>query len=304
MLRLRSIGISVAMFFSLFLFGMVLTPCVSAQLASDRHPAEHVDVSAYVTIDSIYYESGNGAVYLDGSYYLYNRDPNKGCTYDGSLRVEIFEADGTTLTPDAKNEIQGSLEKSTAHWSKTQFSIYDSVNIHIDCLSGGSEPDAEKRYKAEAIITLTVRQGGNTETWETPVYTYGFRHEPVTEVEQLVGIGPTTDGETFSDDCMVDWRSNHHDEGEDWQSLIYTDSPYDEIYWYVTNYAGTTIESGSSVGDGVETKATFVNDFPLGDGDTQSEGSYYEITAYVYRWDLTVYWTSYSVWVNDANGHD
>jgi hypothetical protein len=60
-------------------------------------------------------------------------------------------------------------------------------------------------------------------------YETTFWHDPQPDVEQQVGIGPTTDGDTFSDDCTVDTD----EERSGWQSLIYTDGAYDKVYWYV-----------------------------------------------------------------------
>ncbi len=61
---------------------------------------------------------------------------------------------------------------------------------------------------------------------------------------------------------------------------------------------------GHSVGDGVDDDDVFEHTFPLGDGDPNSTASDYKITAYVYRWNLSVYWESYKVRVTDAPKHD
>ena len=56
-------------------------------------------------------------------------------------------------------------------------------------------------------------------------------------------------------------------------------------------------------GDGVTRKATMTTSFPDDVDDPNKEGDqksvWYKITAYVYRWDQSVYSTSYRVWVND-----
>lgn len=146
----------------------------------------------------------------------------------------------------------------------------------------------------------------NSETWETSYSTFTFTHEPETIVEQLEGIGPTKDGETFSDDCKVNSRSSdpEKDEWTTWQSLIYTDTPYYKVYWYKKGPGDT---SGSLMdidyGDGVQRRATMTTGFPWDVDDPNIPGDenrvYYEITAYVYRWDLSVYTESYQVDVYD-----
>lgn len=77
MIRLKSIGIALAIICSLFLFGMVLTPWVFAELAKDDHMAKIIVdhdgaplVSAYVTIDSIDYNPGDGTVNVDGTFCI------------------------------------------------------------------------------------------------------------------------------------------------------------------------------------------------------------------------------------------
>ena len=141
----------------------------------------------------------------------------------------------------------------------------------------------------------------DNESWTTS-YSDTFWHEPETAVEQLEGLGPTTDGETFSDDCTV----NKGDEWEKWQSLIYTEGPYYAVYWYVKAPGDTSAHGspkGVSWGDGVTRKATMTTSFPDDVDDPNKPGDqksvWYKITAYVYRWDQSVYTKSYPVWVND-----
>ena len=81
-----------------------------------------------------------------------------------------------------------------------------------------------------------------------------------------------------------------------------TDTPYSSVYWYVkapgdTSSFGTHVETDH--GNGVEKRATMTYSFPDDVGGPGEESAYYEITAYVYRWDQTVYWNSYKVWVHD-----
>ena len=140
---------------------------------------------------------------------------------------------------------------------------------------------------------------GNTEeTWaiNDPTYKQDFRHRPTS----AHGLGPTTNDETFSKGCNTTG-------GKEWKSLMITEKPYDLIYWYL-KAPGDTSAYGSEeeivTGDGTERNSVFTHPFPLADGDTDTTGAYYEITAYVYSSDGSVYWESYSVWVNDAPGHD
>jgi len=144
-----------------------------------------------------------------------------------------------------------------------------------------------------AHIALRVRNGrrGN-DTWSA-AYISDFIHTPA----GIHGLGASTDGETFSGDCYATG-------GDSWQSLVITDTPYDSVWWYVkapgdTSGLGTQVETDQ--GDGVERHATMTYTFPEDVGEPLAEGAYYEITAYVYRWDLTVYWDSYQVWVRNKN---
>ncbi|MDE0480957.1 MAG: hypothetical protein OXI67_00130 [Candidatus Poribacteria bacterium] len=311
-MRLKSIGIAIAMLCSL-----CLAPCVFAQLAIDGHAAKkivddegHPLVSVSVSIDSLSYNSGNGAVDLGGSFFIYNYDPKRDISYDGEIRLEIFDLNGNAYLPHAEEEVDGSLEENDAdaNWWEISDSFSESISLHMDCLSptAHAEPiEAGEEYSASANIALRVTGFRNSETWSTS-YSYTFRHNPETAVEQLEGIGPTTDGETFSDDCTV--NSNDDDERESWQSLIYTDTPYYAVYWYV-KAPGDTSTYGSNAdvtwGDGATRNATMTTSFPEDVDDPNKQGNqdavWYEITAYVYRWDLSVYTKSYRVWVQDAD---
>ena len=292
MIRLRSIGIAIAMICSL-----LLTPTVFAQLAEDNHAPDNIDASVSVSIDSLDYDSsGPGVVYLSGSFFVYNYDENRSCSYSGELRLEIFDSDGNTLFPDSKENVYGNLKKNDedSYIGDVYDSFSESISSYMDCLD--PKPEADKDYTAKAAITLRVTIGHRTETWEVnnPPHTMDFTHQPETEAEEISGLGPTTDGETFSDDCTCNLNSER-----DWQSLVITDTPYSSVYWYVkapgdTSSLGTHV--GTDWGDGVEKRATMTYSFP---DDVPGTGAYYEITAYVYRWDNTVYWNSYLVWVND-----
>lgn len=298
MLRLKSVGIAVAILCSLCLFGMVFPPLVSAQLAIDDHAAEIVNASAYVSIDSLSYDgSGEGVVNVSGSFSLYNYDQKRGLSYEGELRLEIFDSDGNTYTPHALLPVGGSVKKNDedAHLWEVFTNFSESTQLHMSCLSGPKPIESGERYRADANIALRVEGLHKKETWAKP-YSYEFWHEPTEDVALQVGIGPTTteDGETFSDDCFVDSAG----ERAEWHSLVYTDTPYDTIYWYV-KAPGDTSADGSleavTFGDGVTRKSTMTTDFrDVVDGNNWA---WHEITAYVYRWDQTVYSTSYLVGV-------
>ena len=231
------------------LFGTVLTPHVFAQLAKDDHMAKKIVdhngdplVSASVSIDSVDYFSGDGSVSVYGTYYVYNHDQERSITYNGELRLEITDAKGNALLPHAEEPISGGLKRNDedAHWSDVYYSDSKDTSLHLECLSPRAK--ANERYTAHVNIALNVYRLNQHDFWEAP-YTYGFTHDPETEVEQLVGIGPTTDGETFSDDCNVD----SDEERSNWQSLVYTDTPYDAVYWYV-KAPGDTSADGSPAG--------------------------------------------------------
>ena len=152
-----------------------------------------------------------------------------------------------------------------------------------------------------ANIALRVTGFHVKDTWETS-YSSTFQYDPETDVEHLEGLGPTKDGETFSDDCKVDTDN----ERANWQSLIYTDGLYDVVYWYVkapgdSAYYGS--HAGESWGDGATRKATMTTKFPDDVDDPDIEGTEkrvnYEIIAHVYRSDKSIYTKSYLVDVYD-----
>jgi hypothetical protein len=298
-MRFKSIGIAIAMLCSL-----LFTPCVFAQLAIDDHAANNIGVAAEVSIDSLSYDpSGAGVAYLSSTFALQNFDDDNKCFYTGELRLEILKpkGDGTYFTyiPDAKEPISGSLENATKHWSDTYIDMSESTSLYIDCLSGLEEIIPGMQLTMSASITLNATIGGTTETWaiNNPTYKSDFTHEPETDEEEIHGLGPTKDGETFSDDCTCNFNNER-----DWQSLVITDTLYSSVYWYVkapgdTSAHGTHVET--DWGDGVERNATMTYSFPDDVGGPGEEAAYYEITAYVYRWDQTVYWDSYKVWVHD-----
>ena len=140
-----------------------------------------------------------------------------------------------------------------------------------------------------------MRIGNTEETWaiNKPTYKEDFDHWPTSSH----GLGPTTNGETFSKGCTTTG-------GKAWDSLMITDAPFSQIYWYVKAPGDTTAHGSQEEivnGDGGERKSVFTHPFPKQDG-LLGTGSFYEITAYVYRWDQSVYWESYKVFVEDARG--
>ena len=153
------------------------------------------------------------------------------------------------------------------------------------------------QFTASANIVLRVFGSRDNEDWTTS-YSTPFTHDPETDVEQLEGIGPTEDGETFSDDC----KANTDDERANWQSLIYTDIPYQAVYWYVKAPGESYSQVSVSWGDGETRKSTMTTSFPDDVDDPNIPGDqhrvYYEITADVYTSD-GLYRKSYKVDVYD-----
>lgn len=133
MKTLKIIGLALA------ICSLLLTPSVFAQLAIDDHEAKviDVDISASVSIDSLSYNSGNGTVDLDGSFSIYNSDPNRSVTYDGDLRLEITAPNGITCIPDSKALVSGRLKKNDedAYWWEVSASPSKNTNLHVECLS-------------------------------------------------------------------------------------------------------------------------------------------------------------------------
>ncbi len=291
---------------------------VFAQLAIDSHiPTKLLDdggsaVSAYVSIDSLTYDpSGAGVVYLDGTFYLHNYHTRHGCNYSGELRLDISDAEGNTFEPDAKAPISGSLKKweEDAPLSAIQVSIPKSVNLYLDCISADTgeervQPEARQRYTMSAAITLRVTIQGTKEVWaiNDPTYTSDFTYSPP---EEAAGLGPTTDGETFSDKILGDNCTCIGDRA--WKSLLITEIPYDVVYWYIkapgdTSYYGTNVQT--DWGDDAAKRATMTYTFPddVDDPtttDVNERGVYYDIGALVYRSDDEIDWHTYKVWVVD-----
>lgn len=304
--------------FVMFLFitcTCLLTSSVFAQLAIDSHIARNIVgpdgntlVTAYVSIDALSYDgSGGGVVYLDGTFYVHNYDQKSGINYSGELRLEIFDMEGNAYLPHVEAEVYGSLKKNDedANWWDVYHDISESTNLHLDCLfpTPGAEPiTIDEQYEMSANIALRVHGAAHrNETWAIP-YSSTFEHKPETDVEQLVGIGPTMDSETFSDDCIVNGDNNR----AEWESLLYTDGPYDVVYWYVkepgdTSYYGTNVET--DWGDGAARRATMTHPFPDDVDNPNTPGNedavWYDIGALVYRSDNNIDWYTYKVWVVD-----
>lgn len=210
----QSIATLIAICF--LLFGMVLTPCVSAQLALDGHqPTKLVDkdgnarVSVYVSIDSLDYNAGDGSVSVDSSFFLYNSDQLRGKIYDGELRLEILDLEGNAYLPHTEEPIYGQVQKNDedANWWNVFHSDSKNATLHVECLrpSGHAKPiETDMELRASVNIALRVTGFHQEETWAASYSTiFWHTYDPEDDVEQLEGIGPTTDGETFSDDCTV-----------------------------------------------------------------------------------------------------
>lgn len=192
-----------------------------------------------------------------------------------------------------------------------------SNNLYVGSLSGRTiETGKEDTMAATTVVSVTI--GRTTETWTTdgpennPAdaienYVINFTHNP--EGETGLGATDSADGDTFllkplGGFCDTTGRIP-------WHSLIKTEGVYNSVYWYVkapgdTRTYGTNGET--DWGDGAEKQANLTHTFPADVDDTNIDGDqdgvYYEITAYVYKWDLSVYWESYKVFVTDAPRHD
>lgn len=187
--------------------------------------------------------------------HSHNYDQNNKCIYRGDIRLEIKEpkGDGTYIafSPDSKEPVSGTLAKNDddAH----EWEVYDSfskdTNIHVGTHSGIM---VGKEYTMAATAMVHVTIDGTTETWTTDSpennpadtidsYVINFWHLP----EGETGLCSTRNGTDFSNQRFAIG-------GDSWKSLVKTEGPYSEIYWYVSNYAGTIVRSGHSVGDGVD----------------------------------------------------
>ncbi len=310
MRKLSYIRIALLIICSLF-----TTPfCFAQSLAVDSHIPESLTYSEWVkeegnilrlhhytaamvsvSIDEFTYDpSSNGVANLDGSFYIMNYHPRNSLSYTGEIRMEIFkptENGDLTYLPHAEKEVSGYLKSWNENRDNDEIidDFSESLSLNIDCLSGPEDIDEDDRLKMSASITLRATIRNTEETWST-TYTEEFTHSPTSDH----GLGPTTDGETFSGDCSCTGS-------DEWDSLMITEKPYDMIYWYVKGPGDTsaygTVEDIVE-GDGVERSSVFTYTFPEEDG-LPGTGSFYEITAYVYSSDGSVYWESYSVWVED-----
>ncbi len=226
-----------------------------------------------------------------------NYHPRESCSYTGEIRMEIFkptEKGNLTYLPHAEKEVSGYLKSWNENRDNDEIidSFSESLSLNIDCLSGPEDIEVDDDLEALLSITLRVTIPNTEETWST-TYTAEFTHSPTS----AHGLGPTAteDGDTFSNDCDCNG-------GDVWYSLMITDAPYSQIYWYVKGPKDTSALGNledTVDGDGAERNSVFKYEFPKQDG-LPGTGSFYTITAYVYRIDLSVYWKSYTVWVVDG----
>ena len=114
-------------------------------------------VTASVSIDNLSYNSGNGSVNISGTFYVYNLNPDSCISYDGEIRLEIFDLNGNNYLPHVEEEVDGNLEENDedASWYDVIDSFSESLSLHVDCLSpvGGAQPiAADTDYNASAKI--------------------------------------------------------------------------------------------------------------------------------------------------------
>lgn len=154
------------------------------------------------------------------------------------------------------------------------------TSLHVD-LTGAARGEW---WKLIGTNTLTLPL---QEQWQATYTTARFLHDPVS----ALGIGPTTEN---GDEFTTDFTSRP---GEDWHSLLITDSPYDQVYWYVRapweSGFGTTVEIDQ--GNGENIRATMKYRIPDYSEDFDGDSIYFTITAYIYRLDLSVYERSYDI---------
>jgi hypothetical protein len=205
---------------------------------------------------------------LSGYVEIVNYEPKVKPNYDWGFRLEILGYGWDEKLPGS-----GRIGASNLLY------VPETINLNVD--RTGAPRGEEHTMLGTVWLNAYTRV---TESWQAN-FTVDFDHNP----QSIVGIGPTKNGETFS----TDFYSNP---GKTWESLLITDTSYDEVLWYVqapgdTN-PGTYIEVDSG-GVGEITKATMSYTFP-----EDVEGAY-KIRAEIWRNDGTSYWQYYTVWVSD-----
>ncbi len=274
--------------FVLIVLSCLLTLPVFAQLAIDNHPSEedawgNAKINVYVSasIDSLYYDGMKpGVAYVSGTLEMVNYDDEESYSWNGDLRLDVLPSgdDPNQGAPccDEKEPFSGTLNPGDV------FSTTYYASVHVD--RTGTQRGQWWRLKGTITVYLPEDQ-----QWQADYDDVTFFHDP----GGSVGIGPMTNGD-FSEDFTGDV-------GDSWDSLMITDAPYDEIWWYVkppwdTSYYGTDEEIDE--GNGEDRRATMTYTFPAYPEDYDGNNRYFTITAYVYRWDGSVYEKHYDVLVN------
>ena len=212
---------------------------------------------------------------MSGSVELVNYDSEVNNAFDWGFRLEIL---GYGF--DEKLPGNGNIKDNGNTFNRSE-----TISLHVD----RTHALRDERHTMRGTVWLNVehpRRWNQTDAWQAN-FDVKFLHTP----HAIVGLGPTKNGVDFVDNA----RGFYAAPGDTRDSLLITDAPYSQVYWYVRAPNDTTYGTNVEVdgGDGKTSKATMRYTFP-----EDVEGTY-KIIAYIYRWDLSVYELSYSVWVSD-----
>ena len=158
-------------------------------------------------------------------------------------------------------------------------------------------------YLVENLRSAYEQNGGEAKV-KSGGYYYPLSATFAIEVTEYVGTMPPPQDiylpPSIPDDCPCDEEGLYSvngmytaTPGESHESCVTTDAPYSEIYWYVAAPGETGLGTSYEIdtGDGTTTKARFSYTFPSGAMHTGT----YKITAYIYRWNQSIYEESYNV---------
>ncbi len=268
---------------SLITLSCLLTfPLFAEPLDRDNKPAKVNSVYGDVSVDDLWYNNQEpGVAYLRGSIELIHYNPKVKNEFDWGFRLEIvgygFDENGF----DEKDDHYGTIGGTNNIFTRSQ-----TISLHVD----RTHARRGERHEMLGTVWLNVkhpRHRNNVDAWQAN-FKVRFNHNP----NPIVGLGPTTNGVDFVDNARGFFASP----GGTQESLLITDAPYSQVYWYVKKPKDKTYGPNVQidVGNGEMTKATMRYDFP-----ENIEGTY-KIIAYIYRWDLSVYELNYSVWVDDG----
>ena len=160
-----------------------------------------------------------GVAYFNGMFMFHNSGV-KSHGYSGEFRLEILG-----YLADEKDPFSGSIKKNGKEG-------YVGMRFwHLSLPVDRTGAPRDENHKMKGTITLKVNHpiGNGQDTWQAD-YEVRFSHSPL----DIVGIGPTRNGEDFSNDYSAN-------SGDSWESLMITDAPYDTVWWYVTTPDGVCL---------------------------------------------------------------